>query len=172
MPYYGEFGEGVLSLSKTKEGLNFLQNTKIKEIINSCFAYFWFMDSKSKKVTIHSQCLWPSNSESSRKESLIKQIKRRINQKIKDGQLRGRKNGIIAFNFEDFIFMNYWDKSNICYQQNLDELTDIIQGCFKDKSEEEILGVLIYYDSLKKSAFIQNPLINIDREIISKIESL
>ncbi len=170
--YYDEFGQRLIKLLSNEEGITYLKSKKIGDITNGSITHFIVGNGKFGSVSIHSQCLWPSRAETLRKDSLINQLKRRIKDKITGGQLAGKTNSIIAVRFEDFIFMNYSSETDIWWQDNFNELKNIVEGIFIETNNKEILGVLLYENTIKKSRIITNPNIEIKGEILDKIELL
>lgn len=170
--YYDEFGQRLKKLLDSSEGVSYLKNKKVGEITKSSITHFIVGPGKFGSVSIHSQCLWPSRAESLRKESLVNQLKRRIKEKINGGQLVGKNNPIIAVRFEDFIFMNYSSENDIWWEENFNELKNIVEVIFRKANNTEILGVLLYENTIKKSRFIKNPNISIEEGILEKINLL
>ena len=170
--YYQEFGQRLSQLLLNNEGVSFLKKTQIKDITENSIISFIIGSAKFGAVEIHSQCLHPSKSEELRKKSLINQLKRRIKDKIILGQLRGKKNPIIAVRFEDFSFMHYSSDSDIWWEENCRELKEIIESVFKETRDKEILGVLLYENSINQSKFFQNPNMPADENLFKKIEVL
>ena len=124
---------------------------------------------KFGSVGINSQSIWQSKAESLRKESLVKQLKRRIKEKINGGQLERKKNPLIAVRFEDFIFMNYSSENDIWWEENFNELKNVVEEMFRETNNLEILGVLLYENTIKKSKFVKNPNLEIGEDILNKI---
>ncbi|MBI2558213.1 hypothetical protein HYW20_02735 [Candidatus Woesearchaeota archaeon] len=170
--YYNEFGERLVKLLETPEGIEFLKSTKVKDISEIPYSSFIIGDARTKLVEIHSHSFWPSKSENLRKESILRQFKNRIIEKIKGGQLKGKVNSIIAVNFSDVIFHDYSSNTDIFGQENFDELKSIVEDVFIQEKDNEIFGVLLYEGTLKKSRFVRNPRINIPEEALSKINLL
>lgn len=170
--YYQEFGERLSKLLLSTEGTSFLKKTQIKDLIENSINSFIIGNAKFGTIKIHSQCLFPSKSEKLRKESLINQLKRRIKDKIISKQLSGKKNPIIAVRFEDFSFMHYSSDSDIWREENCRELKEIVESVFKEIKDKEILGVLLYENTIKESKFFCNPNIAVDKNILDKIEVL
>ena len=170
--YYQEFGQRMTKLLSSSEGISYLKNVSVGDITESSIVSFIISSAKFGTVEIHSQCLCPSKSEDLRKNSLIKQLKRRIEYKIVSGQLSGKKNAIIAIRFEDFAFMHYSSDSDIWWEENGKELKEIVTSVFLENKNKEILGILLYENTIKKSRFFQNPNILIDKDILKKIEVL
>lgn len=170
--YYNEFGDRLSKLLETPEGLEFLKKTKNKDISRIPISNFFIGDAKTKLVEIFPYSFWPSKAGSLRKDSILRQFRNRITEKIQDGQLKGKVNPIIAMNFYDWIFHDYSSNTDIFGQENLNELKDIIEEIFNQEEENEILGILLYEKTLKKSKFIKNPRISISKETILKINSL
>ena len=170
--YYDEFGQRLKKLLNSDEGVSYLKNKKVGEITKSSITHFIVGPGKFGSVSIHSQCLWPSRAESLRKESLVNQLKRRIKEKINRGQLIGKNNPIIAVRFEDFIFMNYSSENDLWWEENFNELKNIVEVIFRESNNTEILGVLLYENTIKKSRFIKNPDIPIGKDILEKINLL
>lgn len=170
--YYQEFGQRLSQLLLNNEGVSFLKKTQIKDITESSIISFIIGNAKFGAVEIHSQCSHPSNSEDLRKKSLINQLKRRIKDKIVLGQLKGKKNPMIAIRFEDFSFMHYSSDSDIWWEENGKELKGIVESVFKETKNKEILGVLLYENSIKQSKFFQNPNRLADENLFKKIEVL
>ncbi len=170
--YYKESKKIITELLKSDEGVNYLKSTKIKDIKENPIDSFSVFDGKNRKVEISAGKIMDSSTEVLRKKSLIRQVKDRIRVKIKEGQLKGQINPFIAFHFEDFAFHNYYLPDDSFGQYNLNELSEIVKEVFTETSERELLGVLFYFQKLNKSAFIQNPNIEIDSKIIDKIDLL
>lgn len=170
--HYGKFGERLLKLLETEDGISFLKSTKMKEIKETPFSSFIIGDAKTKLVEIHSESHWTSKAESLRKQSLLRQFRNGIIEKIKKGQLKGKSNPIIVFNFNDVIFHEYTSDNDIFGQELFDELKGILESIFKQEQEKEILGILLYEETLKKSKFVKNPNIDISDNMLSKIELL
>ena len=127
---------------------------------------------KFGSVGINSQSIWPSTAESLRKDSLIRQLKTRIKEKINSRQLEGKTNPIIAVRFEDFIFMHYSSENDIWWEENFNELKSIVESVFREANNSEILGVLLYENTIKKSRFVKNPNIEVEEGILNKINLL
>jgi len=170
--YYNEFGQSLLKLLETPEGLEFLKKTKYKNIRNISISSFIVGDAKTKLVEIHSVSMMPSKAESLRKISLLRQLKNRVDDKIKKKQLKNKTNSIIAINFEDFLFNDYASEQDYFGQEELNELKRIIEEIFKNNKEKQLLGILLYQRTLSKSVFIKNPLVSLDPIIESKIRLL
>lgn len=170
--YYDEFGQRLKKLLESDEGIGYLKTKKVGEIVNSSITHFIIGPAKFGSVSIHSQCIWPSRAESLRKESLARQLSRRIKEKINDRQLKGKINPFIAVRFEDFIFMNYSSESDIWWEENFNELEDIVESVFKETGNKEILGVLLYENTIKKSRFVKNSNIEIGKDTLTKIDLL
>ena len=170
--YYNQFGQRLSKLLETPEGIEFLKKTKNKDIRGIPLSSFIIRDAKTKLVEIHSHSFWPSKAESLRKESILRQFRNRITEKINDGQLKGKINSFIAINFFDVIFHDYSSNTDIFGQENFDELRSVVEEIFNQKEENEIFGVLLYEGTLKKSKFVRNPRIDIPQEILSKINLL
>ncbi len=170
--YYDEFGQRLKKMLSSEEGLAYLKSKKIGDVANGSITHFIVGNGKFGSVSIHSQCLWPSRAESLRKESLVSQLKRRIKEKIIGKQLFGKKNPIIAVRFEDFIFMNYSSETDISWQENFNELKNIVDEVFRETHDKEILGILLYEDTIKKSRLIKNPNIKVEEDILNKIDLL
>lgn len=170
--YYQEFGQRLSRLASNTSGVSYLKNTKIKDITNSSVYSFIVGGAKFGSVIVQSQCLCPSRSEDLRKKSLVNQLKRRIKDKILSRQLKGKKNPLIALRFEDFSFMHYSSDSDIWWEENAKDLKEIVNSIFTETGDNEILGVLLYEDTLKKSRFFQNPNISVSKDLQDKIEVL
>lgn len=170
--YYRDFGQRMKKLLSNSNGISYLKNIKINDITESSIVSFIIGPAKFGTVEIHSQCLHPSKSEDLRKKSLINQLKRRIKDKITYGQLNKKKNSLIAVRFEDFSFMNYSSDSDIWWEENGKELKGIVENVFQETQDKEILGVLLYENTIKKSRLFQNPDILINEDILKKIEAL
>ena len=104
--------------------------------------------------------MWPSKAEGLRKKSMLEQLKRRIEDKIKKGQLKGKENPILGVNFQDVSLHNYTSDIEPFGKKHLDDLKEIASDVFIKEKETEILGVLFIENSLKNSEFVQNPLID------------
>ncbi|MBM3233599.1 hypothetical protein FJZ19_00725 [Candidatus Pacearchaeota archaeon] len=166
---YDEFGQRLKKLLDSREGVDYLKSKKVFELTKCSITHFIIGPGKFGSVSIHSQCIWPSRAESLRKGSLINQLKRKIKEKIEGRQLEGKTNPIIAVRFEDFIFMNYSSEDDVWWEENFNELKNIIEGVFRDINNKEILGVLLYENTIKKSRFVKNPNIKVRENIIDKI---
>jgi len=170
--YYREFGQRMKKLLSSSNGISYLKLIKIKDIAEGSIVSFIIGSAKFGTVEIHSQCLHPSRSEDLRKKSLINQLKRRIKDKIIHGQLSGKKNPVIAIRFEDFAFMHYSSDADIWWEENGKELKEIVESVFQETQNNEVLGILLYENTIKKSRFFQNPNILINDYIFKKIEAL
>ena len=170
--YYDEFGQRLKRLLDDEDGLNYLKNKKVGEIVDCSITHFMIFPAKFGNVGINSQSIWPSKAESLRKESLINQLKRRIKEKINGSQLEEKTNPFIAVRFEDFIFMHYSSEDDIWWEENFNELKDIVESVFRETNNDEILGVLLYENTIKKSRFVKNPNIEVEENILNKINLL
>src|SRR3989344_2535850 len=170
--YYDEFGQRLKKLLDSDGGVTYLKNKMVGEIVDCSITHFLIFPAKFGNVGLNSQSIWPSTAESLRKESLIRQLKTRIKEKINGGQLDGKTNPIIAVRFEDFIFMHYSSEDDIWWEENFNELENIVESVFREANNNEILGVLLYENTIKKSRFVKNPNITIKKEILKKINLL
>lgn len=167
--FYSEFGERLIALLDSSSGINFLKNIKISEICKVPYDSFALCDGRTKLVEIHSRCLWPSKAEELRKDSLLRQLKNRIKEKIDKKQLKGKTNPLISIYFEDVLFYSYTTDEEPFGELNFKELKELIENVFIKENESEILGVILYERKISKSRFIKNPNAKIDKEILSKI---
>jgi hypothetical protein len=172
MVYFGEFGERVLKLIQTEEGQEYLEKIKIQDLIRHSFKSFMIYDATTKIVEIDSECSWPSKAESLRKKSMLKQLKNRLSDKLELGQLKNKKNPILALYFRDTIMHDYTSDTDYFGQQNLNELVKIIDNLFEEKKDKEILGVILIEKTLAEAKFIPNKNITINGEVMQKIISL
>ena len=62
----------------------------------------------------------------------------------------GKKNPLIAVRFEDFAFMHYSSDSDVWWEENGKELKKIVESVFHETKNKEILGILLYENSIKK----------------------
>lgn len=167
-PYISHFGERLIELSKTNQGIDFLNGIKIKEVRRCPFSSFIIKDSKTKLVNIQSECMWPSKAELLRKEGLVKQIGNRLVDKMTNDQLKGKANPVIAFNFQDVLFHDYTSDQDHFGLEHLGELKKIVEDAFTKTKNNEILGVLLFDNVLSKSRFIKNPNMHDSEENRSK----
>ncbi len=167
--YYEEFGQRLKKLLDNSSGVEYLKTKRVGEIVSCSITHFMIFPAKFGSVGINSQSIWPSKAESLRKESLVKQLKRRIKEKINGGQLERKKNPLIAVRFEDFIFMNYSSENDIWWEENFNELKNVVEEMFRETNNLEILGVLLYENTIKKSKFVKNPNLEIGEDILNKI---
>lgn len=170
--YYEESKKRINELLKSERGVDYLKSIKVSDITENPIDHVMIFDWKNRKVEIHAQRLMPSSTEILRKKSLVRQLKELMKYKLKKGQLNGQINPFIAFNFEDFAFHNYYLPDDSFGQDSFNELNEIVKEVFIEESEKKLLGVLFYFQKLKKSAFIKNPNIKIPNEIINKIDLL
>ncbi|MFH1365037.1 MAG: hypothetical protein ABIH28_00440 [archaeon] len=170
--YYVESKRRISELLKSERGVDYLKNIKVGDIADNPIDHVMIFDWKKRKVEIHAQRLMPSSTEILRKKSLVRQLKELLRGKINKGQLKGKTNPFIALNFEDFAFHNYYLQGDSFGQDSFSELNEIIKEISVETRDEELLGVLFYFKSIKKSAFIKNPNIEIDGDVRNKIEKL
>ncbi|MDA3855122.1 MAG: hypothetical protein PF569_02600 [Candidatus Woesearchaeota archaeon] len=159
---YGEFGDRLEELSKKYKGEKYLKETKDDVFKDNFIKSIMYYDSKFKLVEIHSNSSFPSKSESNRESHLLGRIKRRIKDKIEKGQLKGKQNPIIAFQFSDILYMGYHDeKEEFGFgAKRFEAIERTTIKVFEDLGEKEILGVIFYEKYISKGKLIINPNLN------------
>jgi len=148
--YYDELGKRLQKLCNTNEGIEFLEKTKSEVISESSIVSFFYGDARAKLIKIATESHWPSIAESKRKKSLVKQIRKGVEEKIKKGQLKGKVNPIIAIKVTDWVFHGY-STNEYFGEEHFGELNSIVQSVFSETNNCEILGVLFYSEHLTKS---------------------
>ena len=153
--------ERILKLFKTDEAIKFLKKTKVSDINQNCISSFIISDAITELVEIDQECVGPATkAEGLRKQSMLRQLKKRIKCKIKEGQLKGKKNPIIAVNFQNVSMHNYSSDQEPFGYKHLKELKDIALDVLIKEKETEILGILFMENSINNSKFLQNLLID------------
>ena len=170
--YYEESKRRIDELLKSEEGINYLKTIKVKDLIENPIEDIMVFDKEKRRVEIHARKLMPSSTEILRKASLVRQLKQNIRDKIGKGQLKNKINPLIAFHFEDFAFHNYYLSNDSWGQDSLEELKNILKDIFEKINEKELIGILFYFQKINKSAFIENPNIELDEDVRNKIEKL
>jgi hypothetical protein len=170
--YFNEFGERLQSLTVTKNGRDYLKKTKIAQIADCPIKSISIMPRVASLVEIHSEGVFPSEAERLRTESLIRQIRNSVEQKIKENQLDGQTNPIIAIQFDDVLFMNYTDSTDYLSEDYIQKLSEPILEALLSEVNEDILGVLLIENYIENSIFIKNPNSVIDSNVLGIISKI
>lgn len=170
--HYSELGERLNELGKSKRGVKYLKATKEKILSGNCVVSASYFPATHRVVEIQSEFVFPSYTQSMREKYLLGQLSRRIIKKIDKGQLKGKQNPIISVQFNDTLFKGYTDSSLFEVEKYLKILKETIENAFKQKSELEILGVLLWEQQFSKSIFFPNPNIKIKKPVLGKIRKV
>lgn len=169
--YYEELGERLNLLTKDKKGSSFLKSTKSDEINKSPVSYFIYGPAKYGLVSISSEVIYPSRAEQLRQMSLLNQLNRALEGKLKKNQLKNQTNPIIAIKFQDTVF-NFYTDNDPYSAKAFRILKESIRSTFKESNNSEIIGLLLYEDLIENARFIENPLCKVHKETIKKIRLL
>ena len=153
----GEIGEIILKLSETKEGKEYLKNTKISDLLQNFYSDFIIRDHITKGFEIYPEPIRYSKSDSSENNPMHERLKELICKKIERGQLRGKTNPLLAVHLQYVITEDYTSGLLIRLDdRELEELTKLINVVFEEKQETEILGVILIEKTLEGAKFIPN----------------
>lgn len=169
--YFNDFGERLALLCGTQEGEAYLKNTHLSIFDDFPVSSFGFFDAKFKLVEIQSQSFFPSTAENLRELSLLNQLERIVDSKLKKNQLSGQENSIIVIYFQDMLFRGYSDGREIFSDKYLEKIKKrTLDALIKNPEYNNILGIMLIEDSLDNSKFVPNPNIALEPSILSKLE--
>lgn len=155
LKYHGELGE-LLDKNRNSPKLSDILNTKIEFFSETPIEIVSFYKAQKGGVfEIESDYIFPSESALESRESFIKQMLRKIEQKIKDNQREDDHINILILK------ANHWTLSEFLLPKGIgsEEFKKIkgrIEQALENKKSKNLSGILLFHENLEKSRFIKN----------------
>jgi len=170
---YGIWGNRLEKLLESTEGRRILHELRAEEFHQYPVTYFNYRSGNFKLVSIQSKSSYPSDAAFTREREILMQLERRIKHKLRQRQLRGQSNPLLAIQFRDTLYEGYSSQDELFPSPgSFSTLKDVVRRAFTEYDWTNVIGVILFENEFSRSRFIQNPYFSIEDNIREKINVL